>query len=230
MKPASSRVRELRAESLTYRYSAAASTVIDDFSWTFSAGEMTALTGVSGSGKSTLLYLLAGLLTPLKGRIIDSDVVISELPDWRRARFRAAKYGFVFQDAMLDPSRTVLDNVCEAGIISGKTRSDAEEAAWPLLARFGVDHRATHRPGEVSGGQAQRVAMCRALINSPTVLFADEPTGNLDSDSAAIVIRALQEVVSDGACVIIATHSDTVATHCDHVVTLAPTTADHADG
>jgi len=211
----------MRALALDFRYETKGPWIVDGFTNTFHAGEMTALTGPSGGGKSTLLYLLAGLLSPTKGEIQSGNTTVSSLNDWQRSGFRAANYGFVFQDAMLDPSRTVLDNVCESAVISGWTRKSAISAASRLLAEFGLEHRKRHRPGEVSGGQAQRVAMCRALITEPRVIFADEPTGNLDPQSANVVLSALEKAAGRGACVLIATHSQQVTARCDRHIQIS---------
>lgn len=121
---------------------------------------------------------------------------------------------------VLDPSRTVLENACESGIVAGWRRGRAIERAMRLLERFNLEHRAEHRPGEVSGGQAQRVAICRALLTTPRVIFADEPTGNLDPTTADVVISALEEAAQQGACVLIAAHAPDVAARCDEVLRL----------
>lgn len=211
----------LAARGLCYRYSPGSPLILDRVDHSFQEGRLTALTGASGCGKSTLLYLLAGMLTPTDGAIVAKDgLVLSAMPDWARAGYRAANFGFVFQDAMLDPSRTVLENVCESGIVAGWRRRSARARAHELLERFGLAHRADHRPGEVSGGQAQRVAICRALLTAPSIVFADEPTGNLDPTSAEVVISALEEAADQGACVLVATHAPEVAERCHEVLRL----------
>ncbi|HSM16293.1 MAG TPA: ATP-binding cassette domain-containing protein [Gemmatimonadales bacterium] len=196
--------------------------IIDGLDHDFEAGMLSAVTGASGRGKSTLLYLIGLLLTPWRGRIDIGDVeAASTLGDGRRAALRASHIGFVFQDAMLDPSRNVIDNVVEGAIYAGVPRERAMVEAAILLDRFGVGLRRNHRPGEVSGGQAQRVALCRALLNHPDVILADEPTGNLDSASADVVVGALQRAAHEGgATVIIATHDSRVVALCDRVVQL----------
>ena len=184
----------------------------------FSAGEITVVTGRSGSGKSTLLYLLGLLLSPTAGRVTLDGKDVSRLGDNDRSRLRAARMGFVFQDAMLDPARTVIDNVSEAGLYAGLTRPQARRRAFGLLERFEVGLRLGHRPGEVSGGQAQRVALCRALLNRPDVILADEPTGNLDRDTADLVLEALADTARQGAVVVIASHDPHVIAAADRVV------------
>lgn len=202
-------------DGLTVRYRRGAAPVIADLTAEFAPGTVTAITGPSGSGKSTLLYVLALMLRPWEGGVLWAGADVSQLPDGERARLRAAKAGFVFQDAMLDPARTVLDNVCEAGVFAGLTRAAAVSRATGLLHRFGVDHRADHRPGEISGGQAQRVGLCRALVTDPEVVFGDEPTGNLDAEAAAVVWDALADHATCGATVIVATHDQALARAAD---------------
>jgi lipoprotein-releasing system ATP-binding protein len=196
--------------------------IIDGLDHDFEPGLLSAVTGASGRGKSTLLYLIGLLLTPWRGRIDIGEVeAASTLGDGHRAALRASRIGFVFQDAMLDPSRSVIDNVVEGAIYAGVPRERAMVDAAILLDRFGVGPRRNHRPGEVSGGQAQRVALCRALLNHPDLILADEPTGNLDSASADVVVGALQQAAHEGgATVIIASHDSRVVDLCDRVVRL----------
>jgi lipoprotein-releasing system ATP-binding protein len=196
--------------------------IIDGLDHAFVPGGVSGVTGASGRGKSTLLYLIGLLLTPWSGRIGIGEVEqASTLGDFDRSRLRAERIGFVFQDALLDPSRTVLDNVVEGAIYAGLPRSVARLRGAELLERFGVVLRANHRPGEVSGGQAQRVALCRAMLNRPRLILADEPTGNLDAASAEVVIAALAAAAhTDGATVIIASHDQRVVATCDAVLEL----------
>jgi ABC-type lipoprotein export system ATPase subunit len=181
----------------------------------FQRGAVTAVTGPSGRGKSTLLYLAGLLLKPRAGSVRIADTETTTLSDWERSWLRAHHMGFVFQDAALDLSRTVLDNVLETSVYTGLPRRLARRRAYDLLERFGVSLRVEHRPGQVSGGQAQRVALCRALLNEPPVIIADEPTGNLDSESAAVVLDTFHELSVRGATVIVATHDPAVVARCD---------------
>jgi lipoprotein-releasing system ATP-binding protein len=192
--------------------------IFDKVTFRFPPGETTVVTGRSGSGKSTLLYILGLLLTPSRGRVVLDGSDVAGLGDVDSSRLRAARMGFVFQDAVLDPSRTVVDNVCESGLYAGLSRGEARDRAIELLERFEVGLRVDHRPGEVSGGQAQRVALCRALLNRPEVILADEPTGNLDQESAALVLTALTGAARDGAVVVIASHDPDVASIGDRVI------------
>jgi putative ABC transport system ATP-binding protein/lipoprotein-releasing system ATP-binding protein len=187
----------------------------------FGAGKMTVVTGPSGCGKSTLLYLLGLLLTPTAGWVELGGRPMSKVSDSERAALRAGRIGFVFQDAELDPARTVLDSVLEPTLYNGAGRKASLAAAGGLLRRFGLAERAEHRPGEVSGGQAQRIALCRALVNDPEIILADEPTGNLDRDNAALVLDALTEAAHQtGRTVVVATHDPYVLGRADEAVAL----------
>lgn len=187
----------------------------------FSTGSVTALTGPSGRGKSTLLYLLGLLLAPSDGDVVVQGQPTRRLGDATRARMRARTIGFVFQDASLDPSRPILDSVVEPLLYDGGSRAAARTRALQLLDQVGVKHRAGHRPGRISGGQAQRVAICRALVNDPPIILADEPTGNLDREnSAAILAMLVREARERERTVIIATHDPFVLEHAHHVLHL----------
>lgn len=209
----------LAADGLTYGYRRSVP-VVEGFSWAFQAGQVVALTGPSGSGKSTLLYLLSGLLTPHRGRVCFRGTDLRSLPDDRRSALRAANFGFVFQDFALDQHRTVLDSVLEPALYAHQRRGDLADRARELLGQMGVQARAEARPGEISGGQAQRVATCRALLLSPVVVFADEPTGNLDATSAGVVLDALADAARAGSVVLIATHDERIVRWCDEQVVL----------
>ncbi len=194
--------------------------VLNRWSAVFPIGSMTALTGPSGRGKSTLLYLLGLMLHPTGGEILVDGTPVSGLRDADRARLRATRFGFVFQDAALDHTRTVLDNVTETALYAGLHRRDVTPRALELLDRFDVDVPGHRRPGQVSGGQAQRIALCRALLIDPGVLLADEPTGNLDPATATLVVEALRDHARTGAAVIVVTHSPEVAAACDTEIRL----------
>ncbi len=208
-------------EGLEHRYRHGGELVVQPLSHDFAPGTLTAVTGPSGSGKSTVLYLAALMLTPTRGVIRWGDDDVQGLRDAERSRLRAEHAGFVFQDALLDPSRTALENVLEAAWLAGMAEGPARQRAQELMEQFGVAQRADHRPGEVSGGQAQRIALCRALVKAPEVIFADEPTGNLDADSAEIVWTALRDAADAGATVIVATHDVARAQALGHHVRLA---------
>lgn len=210
----------LRAHELSFAYPHAAQPVVEGWSAEFPGGTTTALTGPSGRGKSTLLYLLGLMLRPDSGEIVIGETRVSTLRDSSKARLRAEHFGFVFQDAALDQTRTVMDNVTEAALYRGMRRDAAITRGRLLLDQFGVHMAAGRRPGQVSGGQAQRIALCRALLGEPRILLADEPTGNLDPSTATAVVDALREHASTGAAVIIVTHSPEVADACDRRIEL----------
>ncbi len=193
-------------EDIEFAYAVAGIEFFGGLNATFPTGTITVVTGASGRGKSTLLYLVGLLLTPRRGRIRYDGVDVACLPDRLRSKARALNVGFVFQDAALDQSRSVLDNIIEGALYMGVPRSIAKDRAISLLQRFQIDLDPRRRPGEVSGGQAQRVGLCRALVKQPRVLLADEPTGNLDSDSAHVVIAALDDAASNGVTVVVASH------------------------
>jgi ABC-type lipoprotein export system ATPase subunit len=210
----------LSAHDLSFRYGTDGY-ILHEWSASFSRGAMTALTGPSGRGKSTLLYLLGLMLSPADGSVRINGTDVSVLPDAARARLRAREFGFVFQDAALDSTRTVIDNVTETCLYRGAPRRSAIPRAHELLQKFGVDVPAQRRPTQVSGGQAQRIALCRALLGESSILLADEPTGNLDPATAELVVRAMREHAHAGATVVVVTHSPEVAAACDEVISLA---------
>lgn len=209
----------LEARGITFGYGHNTE-ILSDWDATFSAGEVVAVTGPSGRGKSTLLYLLGLMLKPGAGLVLVDGADAAGLADVRRARLRAARFGFVFQDAALDATRTVLDNVIETALYRGEPRELARRRALELMGQFGVELRAHHKPGQVSGGQAQRIALCRALLNDPRILLADEPTGNLDPESATIVVDAMRAQAHGGGTVVVATHDPALVARCDRVITL----------
>lgn len=209
----------ISAEALSFGYRRN-QPVLEHVSMACGPGEIVALTGVSGRGKSTLLYLLAGMLTPWRGVVAFHDKPLQAAPDHERSWVRARSFGFVFQDAVLDSRRSVLDAVLEPALYAGVDRAQLVDRAHELLDLLGVSLRPDALPGEISGGQAQRVGLCRALLLDPAVVFADEPTGNLDSASTSAVIGALTMAARAGGAVVIATHDERVIGHCTRVVQL----------
>jgi lipoprotein-releasing system ATP-binding protein len=171
-------------------------------------GEMIAIVGASGSGKSTLLHILGGLDTPNEGEVFWGNDNIWKLRDEPLARLRAEKVGFVFQFHHLLPEFTALENVAIPRLILGANEKDAHERAAALLGRVGLAARSGHKPGELSGGEQQRVAVARALANSPQIVFADEPTGNLDSRNSDELLELFQQLNREGGqSFVIVTHS-----------------------
>jgi len=210
----------LEVRAVTFAYRRGGEELFGGLSWSFAGGALTAVTGPSGRGKSTLLYLLGLMLRPTGGQVLLQGERVDALPDARRAAVRAHRVGFVFQDAALDPARRIVDSVVEPALYAGCRRGEVVGRARVLLDQLGVGQRADHRPGEISGGQAQRVAVARALVNTPVVILADEPTGNLDPGNAAVVLGALRDAARAGAAVIIATHDADVLGACDERVVL----------
>ncbi len=175
-------------------------------------GEILALTGESGSGKSTLLLCLAGILLPDAGEVRFRGRPLNAVSDGERTALRRTEFGFVFQLGHLVPDLSALMNVALPLMLNGASRPRAEAAARAWLGRFGVGSLGDRRPGEMSVGQAQRVAVARALVTRPSVVFADEPTGSLDSRNAEVVIEMLTRAAREqGSAVLLATHSATVA-------------------
>jgi ABC-type lipoprotein export system ATPase subunit len=209
----------LEAREISFEY-VRGTAVLDRWSASFETGAMTALTGPSGRGKSTLLYLLGLMLRPSSGDVLFHGDAVSSSTDAARAKLRAARFGFVFQDAALDPTRSVLDNVTETALYRRQSRRAVEDRALELLDRFGVAVPPSRKPGQVSGGQAQRIALCRALIGDPAVVLADEPTGNLDPATSESVLAALRSHAAAGAAVIVVTHSPSLAEACDREIRL----------
>lgn len=207
-------------QSLEFRYRPETEELFGRLNHEFTKGSVSVVTGVSGRGKSTLLYLLGLLLTPSSGVVRFAGLPIDRLSDADRSRLRARKIGFVFQDVALDATRSVLDNVSEGGLYAGLNRQDANRRARILLDRLGVTLREDHKPGEVSGGQAQRVGICRALVKEPELILADEPTGNLDQDSTDVVLEELHSEAERGATVVIASHDPLIVERADYVLAL----------
>ena len=214
-------VPRLAARDVSFSYSTKAGAFHVD-SWTaqFEAGSVTAITGPSGCGKSTRLYLL-GLMLRVDSGVLELDGQrVDTLSDATRSTLRATQFGFVFQDAALDPTRTVMDNIVETALYRGQPRKSVVAHASTLMDRFDIAVPANRRPGQISGGQAQRIALCRALLSAPPVLLADEPTGNLDPVSTDTVLVALREHADAGGCVVIVTHDPAIASWADHRVDL----------
>ncbi|MCB2190241.1 MAG: ABC transporter ATP-binding protein [Deltaproteobacteria bacterium] len=182
------------------------------------AGEFLAIMGPSGSGKSTLLHILGLLDRPSDGSYRLDGTEVSSLSDDELARLRNDKLGFVFQSFHLLPKSTALDNVLLPFTYAGQFPADARERAKRALARVGLEPRLHHRPGEMSGGECQRVAIARALVNDPEVIFADEPTGNLDQRSSLEIISILQELHAEGRTIVLVTHDAAVGCMCNRVL------------
>jgi putative ABC transport system ATP-binding protein len=183
------------------------------------AGEIVAIMGPSGSGKSTLLHCLAGILAPDKGEVVFSGERIDRLSEARRSELRRGKFGFVFQFGQLVPELTAEENVALPLLLTNRTRAEAFTSARPWFGRLGIDGLEERLSSELSGGEAQRVALARALVAHPQVLFADEPTGSLDSLSGEQVMNLLVDTAREqGTTVVIVTHEPRVAAYADREV------------
>jgi putative ABC transport system ATP-binding protein len=197
----------------------AAVDALDGVSTSFERDRFTAIMGPSGSGKSTLMHILAGLDKPTAGTVELDGVDITKLDDAELTKLRRDKLGFVFQFFNLLPVLTAEENMVLPLSIAG--RKPDQEWVDTLTRTVGLEDRRTHRPAELSGGQQQRVAVARALVTKPAVVFADEPTGNLDSKASADVLKLLRQAVDEfGQTVVMVTHDPVAAAHADRLITL----------
>jgi putative ABC transport system ATP-binding protein len=183
-------------------------------------GQFVAVMGPSGSGKTTLLNCVSGLDEIDAGRVLVDGLSIHELSDKERTKHRAKEMGFIFQAFNLIPVFTATENVELPLLLAGVRETDARVRARETLERVGLGHRLERRPMELSGGEQQRVAVARALAGKPRIVWADEPTGNLDSEMAASVIALLGELHAEGLTIILVTHDPTVAAHADRLITV----------
>lgn len=194
-------------------------TILSDVSFIISAGETVAVVGPSGAGKSTLLALLAGLDLPTAGHVVLNSANLSALDEDGRAQLRAESVGFVFQSFHLVPSLNALENVMLPLELAG--RADARLVAQDIIAKVGLQDRWSHYPAQLSGGEKQRVAIARAFATEPAVLFADEPTGNLDSRTGANIMELMFELNrSSRTTLVLVTHDQSLAEKCDRVLSL----------
>ena len=211
----------LTLSNVTYKYSGTKRNVLKNVSAVFDAGKVYAVAGRSGSGKSTLLQILGTLDKPTSGSVIIDGTDVSRLAEKPLANFRNQKIGFVFQFHQLLPEFTAMENVMMPALIGGKSRHEAEAKAAELLDFLNLSHRAAHKPNEMSGGEKQRAAIARALVNNPAVVFADEPSGNLDShnaDELQSLFFSLRERY--GQTFVIVTHDMRLAQTCDRMITM----------
>ncbi len=192
---------------------------LDGVSLKVEKGDFLAVMGPSGSGKSTLLYTVGGLLTPTKGDVTIAGTSIYQLKPRERAKFRRENMGFIFQTFELLPYLTTLENVMLPLYLAGMPSAEQEEAAEQALNKLGLGKRANHKPTELSGGEQQRVAIARGIVNNPSILLADEPTGNLDQKTGNEIMKLLCDLhEKDGLTLILVTHDPTKANLAGRVV------------
>ncbi len=182
--------------------------------------EFCAITGPSGTGKSTLMHILGLLEPPTSGKYFLDGQDVTALNDYEQSRIRNKKFGFVFQSFNLLPRATAVENVLLPLVYADPYPEDARERAVELLKRVGLGDRLNYLPGELSGGQKQRVAIARALVNAPDVIFADEPTGNLDRRAGFEIMAIFQELNRQGNTIILVTHEDFIARHAERIIEL----------
>jgi putative ABC transport system ATP-binding protein len=211
MTPALVQIENLRKEFGNVR-------ALDGVSFSVEAGEWIAIMGPSGSGKTTLINILGGLDTPTSGKALVGGTDVARLDESGLAKFRAQKIGFIFQQFHLVPYLTAVENVMLAQYFHSTTN---EPEARQALERVGLADRIEHLPGQLSGGEQQRVAVARALINHPTLILADEPTGNLDEANEKIVLRLLGELHSEGHTILMVTHAPSIGQLADRRIDLA---------
>ena len=185
-----------------------------------SVNDYVALMGPSGSGKSTLMNLLGCLDTPSSGDYLLDDINVSTMTDGELAEVRNRKIGFVFQTFNLLPRLSALDNVALPLVYAGWSKADREARAQEVLEDVGLGDRVDHKPNELSGGQRQRVAIARALVNNPSIILADEPTGNLDTKTSIEIMKILENIHSKGNTVILVTHEPDIAEHAHRIIRL----------
>ena len=216
----SSSIIELDKVTKVYRMGKVEVNALRGVSLSINAGEMVSIIGASGSGKSTMLNLIGCLDKPTSGRYLFEGMDVSQLNDNQLAELRNNKMGFVFQDFNLLPRATALSNV-ELPLIYSGGANNRRQRAIESLQRVGLSKRINHKPTEMSGGEQQRVAIARALINNPSVILADEPTGNLDSKSSADIMGIFHDLHREGKSVILITHESDIAAQAQRIVRIS---------
>jgi len=211
-------ILEVRDVSKIYMQGKIPVTALHDVTFSVKKGELVAMMGPSGSGKSTLLAVVGCLEKPTTGAVIIDGVEVTAVPDGRLPRIRREKLGFVFQHYNLLTSLSALGNVELAMRFSHIPRRERLERAEALLKKLGLVERLNHRPTELSGGEQQRVSIARAMANSPAILLADEPTGEVDSKTRDVIVEIFKTLRSRGQTILIVTHDQDVAKHCDRVL------------
>lgn len=212
----------IKTENLfkTYGSGELAITVLKDINLEIKSGEFVAIIGASGAGKSTLMYQISLLDEPTSGKIFIDDVEVSSLSQNEKTELRLNKLGYVFQDYALLPDLNAIENVALPMIMQGMEKKDAYEKGAKALARIGLGEKLQNLPSQLSGGQQQRVSIARAIAHNPRILFADEPTANLDSASSANVMEAFLELHQDDQTIVMVTHEEEYARRAGRIITL----------
>lgn len=211
-------VFELKGIHKTYKMGSETVHALDGVAMNIEKGDFAAILGPSGSGKSTLMHVLGFMDSPSSGEIRFEGADVSRINRDRQAWYRANRIGFVFQTFNLLPRLTVLDNVLLPVSYSRSKMPDKQERAMTALERVGMGHRASHIPSQLSGGERQRVSIARALINQPSIILADEPTGALDSKNVVKILELFEELVAEGQTLVLVTHDNDVADHARRLV------------
>jgi putative ABC transport system ATP-binding protein len=194
--------------------------VLKNITLNIDRGDYVGIIGPSGSGKSTLMAIAGCLSRPTSGEYILDGEEIGKLSDRKLSRIRNEKIGFVFQAFHLLPGVTALDNVILPLVYSRKSPKNVKDRAREVLAKVGMDHRLHHTPGQLSGGEQQRVTIARSLINNPPIIFADEPTGNLDSKNGIETMKTFDKLVDEGKTIVLITHDSQVAEHANRIIAI----------
>lgn len=215
-----SKIIETHEINKTYKMGSEIIQALKSVSITIDRGEYVAFMGPSGSGKSTLMNIIGCLDTPTSGTYILNNKDVSDMTENELAGIRNMEIGFVFQTFNLLPRASCLDNVALPLVYAGYSKSDREAKAFQALSNVGLGDRTKHRPNELSGGQRQRVAIARALVNNPSIILADEPTGNLDSKTSHDIMELFHELHSKGNTIIMVTHEDDIAHYAHRIVRL----------
>ncbi|WP_148555964.1 ABC transporter ATP-binding protein [Terrisporobacter glycolicus] len=199
---------EIKSITKTYRMGNEKFKALDDVTLDIEKGDFVAIVGQSGSGKSTLMHIIGGIDKPSLGQVLVENENISEFNDKQMSKYRSSKTGFIFQSFNLENKQTALENVMMPLIFSGVAKKQRKEKAMKSLEMVGLKDKVLNTPTQLSGGQRQRVAIARALVNNPEIIFADEPTGNLDSKSGNQIMNLLQELNNKGYTIIMVTHNN----------------------
>ena len=211
---------EMNSIYKSYRNIGFETQVLNNITLHINEGDYVSIIGPSGAGKSTLMAIAGCLSQPTSGEYILDGEEVGKLGDRKLSQARNEKIGFVFQAFHLLPGVTALDNVILPLVYSRKTSMDIKERAREVLAKVGLEHRLHHTPGQLSGGEQQRVTIARSLINNPPIILADEPTGNLDSKNGGETMKTFDRLVKEGKTIVLITHDSEVAEHADRIISI----------